>query len=759
MSDTLNCLRPLRRNALLRRNRSCVLRPRARPTILAPVGGAAIRHYASATLLAATLVVVVLASQAEAAARQVVLLQSAERGNLVLDRFTAILRAHLRERSAEPLTLTEFVVNPAGFSESPEQAMVEFLRSAFAGRPRPDLVITTGGAAAAFFQRHRAQLFPESPVLYAALDERWNSGLTDRETAVAVALDPARSVEEIVRLLPATENVFVVVGGGPLGRFWRRVLDQESRPFRDRLRFIWPDTISYAGMLKQVSSLPARSVIFFTSTFEVDADGVTYSAEQVLEDLRTQANVPIFGMLSVELGRGAVGGRLIDIEALGRTTADVASQILDGTAPAVIKPAPQRPGPPVFDGRELQRWGISEDRLPAGSAVLFREQGVWERYKWAIVGSVAALVAQSVLITGLLVSRVKRRRAEQLVRESEGRFRVLANSAPVMIRMSDGDALATDFNVPWLDFTGRDIMAERGNGWLEGVHPDDVSTVLETRRRAFERREPYRMEYRLRRADGEYRWVLDSGQPRMTPEGAFAGTIGSAIDITDLKAARATLSNLNRRLIEAQEQERSRLARELHDDVSQQITMLALDVERLGGTIPETEADARQQARNLREEVTTLASHVSGISHRLHSSKLDLLGLAAAAGTFCKEVSSRSGVIVEFTYDNLPATLPPDVAINLFRVLQEALSNAVKHSGASRCVVSLSGTNGELQLAVRDGGKGFDTDAALATSGLGLVSMQERLRLVNGSVVIDSKPGAGATVRATVPLAKVRYER
>lgn len=701
----------------------------------------------------AVLFTALLASSAEAAARQVVLLQSAERGNLVLDRFTAILRAQLGEHSAEPLTLTEVVVNPAGFSDSPEQAMVEFLVSAFAGRHRPDLVITTGGAAAAFLQRHRAQLFPDSPILYAALDQRWGGRLTDRETAVAVALDPAASVQEVVRVLPTTANVFVVVGGGSLGRFWRTVLDQESRQFRDHLRFIWPDAMSYAAMLQQASSLPPRSVIFFTSTYEVDANGATYSTERVLADLHARANAPIFGMLSVELGRGALGGRLIDIEMLGRTTADIALRLLDGTAPASIRVAPAGPGSPMFDWRELQRWGISESSLPAGSVVLFREQPVWERYKWAIVGIVAALVAQSLLITGLVMSRIKRRRAEELVRESEGRFRLLANAAPVMIRMSGADALATDFNVPWLNFTGRDMSSERGNGWLSGVHPDDVPTVSETRRRAFEHHQPYRMEYRLRRADGEYRWLLDTGQPRITPDGAFAGTIGSAIDITDLKMARATLSNLNRRLMEAQEQERSRLARELHDDVGQQITMLALDADHLGETIPETEVDARQQARNLREEITTLASHVSGISHRLHSSRLDLLGLAAAAGTFCKEVSSRSDVIVEFTHENVPTTLSSDIAINLFRVLQEALSNAVKHSGASRCDVSLRATHDQLQLVVCDQGKGFDTEAALATSGLGLVSMQERLRLVNGSVALESKPGAGTTVRATVPLA------
>jgi signal transduction histidine kinase len=158
--------------------------------------------------------------------------------------------------------------------------------------------------------------------------------------------------------------------------------------------------------------------------------------------------------------------------------------------------------------------------------------------------------------------------------------------------------------------------------------------------------------------------------------------------------------------------------------------------------------------RDLCEAVTTLGKHVSGMSHRLHSSKLDLLGLAAAAASFCKEASSHYGMTVEFVHDNVPAPLPPGVAINLFRVLQEALANAAKHSGASRCSVSLRGTNDQLKLDVRDEGRGFDIQAALATSGLGIVSMQERLKLVNGSIAIHSTMGAGTTIQAIVPLAR-----
>ena len=180
--------------------------------------------------------------------------------------------------------------------------------------------------------------------------------------------------------------------------------------------------------------------------------------------------------------------------------------------------------------------------------------------------------------------------------------------------------------------------------------------------------------------------------------------------------------------------------------------MLALDLHRLNDTIPKTEVVARAQVRALSDDVKLLGQHVNNISHRLHSSKLDLFGLPTAVGMFCKEIASRHGVSVEFAHHGVSDTLPEGVAINVFRTLQEALSNAVKHSGASRYRVSLRGTNDQLQMEVSDDGRGFDVAVALTKSGIGLVTMQERLRLVEGKVTIESSQGSGTRVFAAVPL-------
>jgi PAS domain S-box-containing protein len=698
------------------------------------------------------LVLLLCAASVEASGRNVLLLQSLDRGNLTLDYLTGNFRVDLDANEGEALTFTQFVVNPSGFDVNPDEAVLNYLAAAYANRPKPDLIVTMAGPAAAFARKHRDRIFPDRPMMFAGVDQRFlTAPLRVNETAVAVANNFAGNVDEILQLFPDTSTVFMVMGSGELSKFWRSELEREFSRFGSRVTFIWSNTMSYADILRKVAQLPARSAILHLN-FGTDGQGGAYSEDRVLADIHAVANAPLFGTQSTQIGHGVIGGTLMSIDEVSRKSADVALRILSGTPPAGVPAVLQRPGPPVFDWRELSRWNVSTSRLPANSVIRFQQPGVWERFKWGIIAGTTALLAQAVLIGALLVNRAKRRRAEQSLRESEARFRVLANSAPVMIRMADATMLCTDFNNPWLNFTGRTLELEAGNGWVEGVHRHDVEQCVDAYKLAAERREPFRIEYRLRRCDGEYRWLLESWQPRVITDGAFAGFIGSAIDVTDLKAARATLSNLNHRLMEAQEQERTRLARELHDDVSQRMTLLAIELEQLRGALPEDAADAHGLVAALNDAVADLGKDIQAISHRLHSSKLDYLGLASAAGSFCREVSAQRGLKIEFVHENVPVQLPDGVGIAVFRVLQEAVANAIKHSGASQYRVALRGVDDRLRLEVVDDGCGFDVEAALGGHGLGLISMRERLRAVDGDVTIESEAGAGTRVCVDVPL-------
>jgi PAS domain S-box-containing protein len=344
-----------------------------------------------------------------------------------------------------------------------------------------------------------------------------------------------------------------------------------------------------------------------------------------------------------------------------------------------------------------------------------------------------------------------RREVERAIRESEERFRLITNAAPVMIWMSGVDKLCIYFNQPWLEFTGRSLEEEAGNGWAEGVWPEDLGRCLETYTKAFDRREPFRMEYRLRRHDGEYRWILDHGVPRFNPDGSFAGYIGSCVDITEQKLAGEAQSTVNRRLIQAHEEERTRIARELHDDINQRVALLAVKLDGLKHRLPASAAEVSREVEAASQQVTELGSDVQALSHRLHSSKLGYLGLAAAASSFCRELSEQKNVEVEFSSENVPKQLSEEISLCLFRVLQEALQNAVKHSGSQHFQVSLKTGGNEIELTVHDSGIGFDPEEAMKGHGLGLTSMRERLKLVDGGISVDSKSQCGTTIHARVP--------
>jgi PAS domain S-box-containing protein len=359
-------------------------------------------------------------------------------------------------------------------------------------------------------------------------------------------------------------------------------------------------------------------------------------------------------------------------------------------------------------------------------------------------------VAMPFMFLAVLVEEQKI--AVEVLRESEGRFRAVANTAPVMIWMSGPDRVCTYCNKPWMQFTGRQLEAELGNRWEESVHPEDRQACAEAYTQAFDRCRSFTSEYRLRRHDGEYRWILTTVVPRFELADSFAGYISSAVDVTDRKRAEESLSSLSGRLIEAQEQERRRIARELHDDISQKLVLLSIELQQFAGSLPDSPARLRNQIEPMMKRISEISSDTHALSHRLHSSKLETLGLVAAMRGFCRELAEQRDVKIDFTHSEVPDILPPHVSLCLFRVLQEGLSNAVKHSGVRRFNVQLEGVLHQLQLTIRDAGAGFDPCMAIHNDGLGLISMRERISNLKGTISIVSKPHGGTEIRVRVPV-------
>jgi PAS domain S-box-containing protein len=544
--------------------------------------------------------------------------------------------------------------------------------------------------------------------------------------------------------LPVYAAVVTLIGGLTLAEyFWSVSFHIDEALVRDNSHYIW-----FAGRLSQYTSF--GFVLLGLSLLPLNSP-----------QWRVRELSRAFGLLTGMFGALALISHLYDVHMPDRISpqANVAVPTALGLLIGAIGVQYAHPKEGIVrllhsgnaGGLTLRR--LVPTGLVASVLLGYAVRDAQREYRWDL-GFSLALVAAGVavcLMTVIVLTAAGLEREDIRRMESEDRFRLAANSAPVKIWMAGTDKLCTYFNDRWLQFTGRTMDQELGDGWADGVHPDDLDRCMSTYVGSFDRRERFQMEYRMRRHDGEYRWLLDTGVPRFA-EGEFAGYIGSCVDVTDRKMADEALVKLERRLIHAQEEESSRIARELHDDINQRIAMLTWELQAIWQEEPDPASKSSLDIKAVVEQLLRLGTDIQSISRRLHSSHLEYLGLASAAGSLCRDLRARHGVEIDFRCGELP-DLAKDVSLSLYRVLQEALQNAIKHSGVRRFSVELGEDGGELRLTVSDLGVGFDPAKADKYRGLGLISMRERMRLVQGEFALESEPGGGTTVRCRVQAA------
>jgi len=377
--------------------------------------------------------------------KRVLLLHSFGRDFAPWNEYARTIREELVRRSPEPVDIFEASLATARFADDEEGPFVDYLHALFVKR-KLDLIVTIAAPAASFFQRHRQQLFPSTPMLITALEQRRVAltALTANDTVVASTIDFAGVVENILRVLPETANIAVVIGDSPIERYWVEQIRDELKPFNDRIVFTWLNDLSLDQMIKRVAALPPRSAIFF-GILSVDAAGVPHEEAKALRELHAAANAPIFSYGDAFFGDGIVGGPLGSIENVGRQAAGVAVRILGEEAPGSIKTAPIGFVTPKFDWRELQRWNISESRLPEGSEVHFRDPSLWEQYRPQVTAVVAALLLQAVIISWLLVERRRRYLAQA---EASSRRREVVRLNRVTTANVLSSSIAHELNQP-----------------------------------------------------------------------------------------------------------------------------------------------------------------------------------------------------------------------------------------------------------------------------------------------------------------------
>ena len=549
-------------------------------------------------------------------------------------------RAELVKKSSEPVDLFEVSLDTARIQSSQDEGpFIEYIRALLSGR-KLDLIVPVGAPAAFFMQRHRQELFPATPMLIVGADARRipDAAAKENDTAVLLDLDLPAYLENILRLRPETTDIAVVVGNSPVERFWTSELRSDFRPLANRVNITWFNDLTFGEMLNHAATMPPRSAIFWFLLSE-DAAGVPYSQDRALEAMRELTTAPIFGMGDYELGRGIVGGPLMQTQALGQQAAAVALRILAGESPGSIRPPKVLFGSPKYDWRELQRWNISEGRLPAGSIVQFREPTVWEQYRWYAIGALSFIAFQAVLIAALFLQRTRRQAAEMNIRKKASELRV-----------------------------------------------------------SYEQ---------VRQLAGQ--------------------------------------------LINAQEDERARIARELHDDVGQRVASLSIGLSSLKRRVPDSDETLRSELIRLQQQTTGLAKDLRDLSHELHQGALEHVGLPDALRERCEQISHESDIQIKLEVADGWTEVADDIKLCLYRVAQEALHNIAKHAHAKMGRIAIAHQNGRVVMRISDNGVGFATHGPTGQQGIGLLSMRERVRMLGGSFEVKSAPNTGTIATVTLP--------
>jgi len=380
----------------------------------------------------------------------------------------------------------------------------------------------------------------------------------------------------------------------------------------------------------------------------------------------------------------------------------------------------------------------------------FRRDGslVWGRLSLSLLNG-----HPSPLVLAMVDDITERKRAEEAMRDSEAQFRSVFQDAGVgmvIVSMEGRFLSANPTFCNYLGYTEPELLERT----VESItHPDDFPAFSARLRQAVAEGHGFQwVQKRCLHKSGRIVHTESSTSLIRSREGDRQFFVGQILDITSRKKAEEALSAVTRKLVDAQEQERARIGRELHDDIGQRLALLAVQLDQLQREELQHDSPGIQaRVKDLQKQTLEISNDVQALSHQLHSSKLEYLGVVGAMKSWCREVGERQKMEITFSSD-VSTSLPLEIGLSLFRVLQEALQNATRHSGARRVEVQVTEDSHEVHLAVRDSGKGFDVEAVLQGAGLGLTSMRERVRLMNGKFSVESKTAGGTEIHVYMPL-------
>jgi PAS domain S-box-containing protein len=406
---------------------------------------------------------------------------------------------------------------------------------------------------------------------------------------------------------------------------------------------------------------------------------------------------------------------------------------------------------------DRQRWQaifLAAVRARRSFAVEYRVRCYDGDYHWLLDHGVSRTSPAGSYLghIGSCLDITERKSVEAALRTSEERYRNVVEAQTDLICRYHPDTTLTFVNDAYCRFFGKTRQALLGTKFLELIPASAMEGARKHVMSLIENPRVVAYEHEALLPDGHIGWQQWVDHAIFGDNGEVVEFQGIGRDITERKRAEEEIQALAGRLLSAQEEERRWVARELHDDVTQRLAVLAIEMAKLERQLPKGQQAVRQRLQALHEQLVTLSTDVHGLSRKLHPSILEDLGLEDALSAECFRLSQPGGLRVVFTNEHVPEAIPRHIALCLYRVAQEALHNVLKYAQAREVQVVLSGKGDGIRLRLHDDGVGFDLAQVRRKGGLGLASMRERLRLIDGRLTIRTRPGAGTHIEVWVPL-------
>ena len=395
--------------------------------------------------------------------------------------------------------------------------------------------------------------------------------------------------------------------------------------------------------------------------------------------------------------------------------------------------------------RVMEKW-LADMTAGEPSEDEMRLQGADGEYRWFLVRTVPLRDEKGNVVKwyGVSIDIEDRKRAESL-------SRTLLDVIPQQIWSGPADGTLDYCNEGWRSYMGLGLEELQGDGWQSVLHPDDRKRVLRAWHESVTKGTPYEQEERHRGVDGTYRWFLARGLPFRDAEGRIVRWYGTNTDVEDRKRAEEELRQLSGQLLRLQDEERRRIARELHDSTGQDLVALATTLSQLYAFIPSSSRKSRKLASQCQALVDLCIREVRTLSYLLHPPMLDEAGVEDAIRHYAGGFTERTGIEVELNISPRVGRMKPDVELALFRVVQESLTNIQRHSGSPQAKIRIERDLGKIRLEISDKGSGISGSGKMFFGiGVGIPSMHERVTLMGGQLDIESS-SSGTTVRVTIP--------